>query len=80
MWYAIYTINDSQKVIQIALPNPRVFSCEIYNRLAFKKIFSLSYPEYTTDISFMDELASQTTAEFPGETASKDQVSNSNKQ
>ncbi len=132
-----YTINDSQKVIQIALPNPKILSCEIYNRkfyklplekaenvpwkydivedfssdevlaldnearnnalenvnefyvldllrdktrLAFKKIFSLSYPEYTTDISIMDEPASRTTAELPGETASKDQVSNSNKQ
>jgi len=132
-----YTINDSQKVIQIALPNPRVLSCEIYNRkfyklplekaenvpwkydivedfssdevlaldnearnnaltnvnefyvldllrdktkLTFKKFFSLSYPEYTTDISIMDEPVSQTTAELPGETASEDQVSSSNKQ
>ena len=132
-----YTINDSQKVIQIALPNPRILSCEIYNRkfyklplekaenvpwkydivedfssdevlaldnearnnalenvnefyvldllrdktrLAFKKIFSLSYPEYTTDISIMDEPASQTIAELPGEAASEDQVSNSDRQ
>ena len=129
-----YTINDSQKVIQIALPNPRVLSCEIYNRkfyklplekaenvpwkydivedfssdevlaldnearnnalknvnefyvldllrdktkLTFKKFFSLSYPEYTTDISIMDEPASQTIAGLPGEAASEDQVSNS---
>ncbi len=122
-----YTINDSKKVIQIALPNPRALSCEIYNRkfyklplekaesvpwkydiiedfssdevlaldneardnalqnvnefyildllrdktkLTFKKIFSLSYPEYTTDISIMDEPASQAAGELPGQTAS----------
>jgi hypothetical protein len=131
-----YTINDSQKVIQIALPNPRVLSCEIYNRkfyklplekaenvpwkydivedfssdevlaldnearnnalknvnefyvldllrdktrLTFKKFFSLSYPEYTTDISIMDEPASQTIAALPGEATSKNQASNSDK-
>lgn len=134
MDYAIY---DSKKVIQITLPNPRILSCEIYNRkfyklplekaesvswkydiiedfssdevlalddearnnalknvnefyvldllrdktkLTFKKIFSLSYPEYTTDISIMDEPVSQTTAELPGETASKGQILNSDKQ
>jgi hypothetical protein len=48
--------------------------------ITFKRFFSLSYPEYTTDISIMDEPASQTTAELPGETASKDQISNSDKQ
>jgi len=131
-----YTINDSQKVIQIALPNPRILSCEIYNRkfyklplekaenvpwkydivedfssdevlaldnearnnalknvnefyvldllrdktrLTFKKFFSLSYPEYTTDISIMDEPASQTIGELPGEATSKNQASNSDK-
>jgi hypothetical protein len=131
-----YTINDSQKVIQIAMPNPRVLSCEIYNRkfyklplekaenvpwkydivedfssdevlalddearnnalknvnefyvldllrdktkLTFKKFFSLSYPEYTTDISIMDEPASQTIAALPGEATSEDQASNSDK-
>ncbi len=131
-----YTINDSQKVIQIALPNPRVLSCEIYNRkfyklplekaenvpwkydivedfssdevlaldnearnnalknvnefyvldllrdktrLTFKKFFSLSYPEYTTDISIMDEPASQTIAALPGEATSEDQASSSDK-
>ncbi len=131
-----YTINDSQKVIQIALPNPRILSCEIYNRkfyklplekaenvpwkydivedfssdevlaldnearnnalknvnefyvldllrdktrLTFKKFFSLSYPEYTTDISIMDEPASQTIAELPGVATSEDQASNSDK-
>jgi hypothetical protein len=132
-----YTINDSQKVIQIELPNPRVLSCEIYNRkfyklplekaenvpwkydiiedfssdevlalddearknalknvnefyvldllrdktkLTFKKIFSLSYPEYTTDISIMDEPVSKTPAELPGQTASKNEISDSDKQ
>lgn len=132
-----YTINDSQKVIQIALPNPRILSCEIYNRkfyklplekaenvswkydiiedfssdevlalddearnnalenvnefyvldllrdktrLAFKKIFSLSYPEYTTDISIMDESVSKTPAELPGQTASQNEISDSDKQ
>ena len=132
-----YAIDDSQKVIQIALPNPRVLSCEIYNRkfyklplekaenvpwkydivedfssdevlalddearnnalknvnefyvlnmlrdktkLTFKKIFSLSYPEYTTDISIMDEPASQGIAELPGETTSKNQISSPDKQ
>ncbi len=131
-----YTINDSRKVIQIALPNPRVLNCEIYNRkfyklplekaesipckydiienfssdevlaldnearnnalknvnefyvldllrdktrLTFKKIFSLSYPEYTTDISIMDEPASQAIAELPPEATSKDQASNPGK-
>ena len=124
-------------MIQIALPNPRILSCEIYYRkfyklplekaesvswkydiiedftsdevlalddearnnalknvnefyvldllrdktkLTFKKIFSLSYPEYTTDISIMDEPVSQTTAELPGETASEGQISDSGKQ
>lgn len=132
-----YTINDSQKVIQIVLPNPRVLSCEIYNRkfyklplekaenvpwkydivedfssdevlalddearnnalknvnefyvldmlrnktkLTFKKIFSLSYPEYTTDISIIDEPASQTTPELPGAPAAEGHISNSDRQ
>jgi hypothetical protein len=132
-----YTINDSQKVIQIALPNPRILSCEIYNRkfyklplekaenvpwkydivedfssdevlaldnearnnafenvnefyvldllrdktrLAFKKIFSLSYPEYTTDVSILDEPASRIVGELPEEPASEDGVCDSDKQ
>ena len=127
-----YTIDDSQKLIQIMLPNPRILSCEIYNRkfyklplekaenvpwkydivedfssdevlaldneardnalqnvnefyaldflrdktkLTFKKMFSLSYPEYTTDITIIDEPASQAAGELPGRTASEDQVS-----
>lgn len=103
-----YAVNDEAKSIRIVLPQPRILSCEIYNRkfyklplekaenvpwkfdiiqdftsdevlslddearnnalenvnefyvldmlrdktkLAFKKIFSLSYPEYSTDIA-----------------------------
>ncbi len=126
-----YTVDDSQNVIRIALPSPRILSCEIYNRkfyklplekaenvpwkvdiiqdfssdevlslddearnnalknvkefyvldllrdktkLAFKKIFSLSYPEYTTDIQILDSSASEFAGELPGETTSEDQV------
>ncbi|MHC4103494.1 MAG: DUF4230 domain-containing protein [Planctomycetota bacterium] len=129
-----YTIEDSQKLIQIVLPNPRILSCEIYNRkfyklplekaenvpwkydivedfssdevlaldnearnnalqnvnefyvldllrdktkLTFKKIFSLSYPEYTTDISIIEDPSSRAAGELPGLTASEDQVSDS---
>lgn len=131
-----YNINDSQKSIQIMLPNPRILSCEIYNRkfyklplekaenipwkydivedfssdevlaldnearnnalknvnefyvldllrdktkLTFKKMFSLSYPEYTTDISIMEEPDSQTAGELTGDTASNDRASGSGK-
>lgn len=131
-----YTIDDSQKLIQIMLPNPRILSCEIYNRkfyklplekaenvpwkydivedfssdevlaldneardnalqnvnefyaldflrdktkLTFKKMFSLSYPEYTTDITIIDEPASQAAGGLPGRTASEGQVSDSGK-
>ena len=120
-----FTVNDPQRTIQIVLPNPRVLSCEIYNRkfyklplekaenvpwkvdviedfssdevlalddearqnalknvnefyvldllrdktkLAFKKIFSLSYPDYSTDISITGESAGATTAQLPGDT------------
>ena len=111
-----YNVDDPQQQIQIALPSPRILSCEIYNRkfyklplekaenvpwkydiiedfssdevlalddearnnalknvddfyvldllrdktkLAFKKIFSLSYPDYSTDISIMAEPSSR---------------------
>ena len=131
-----YTIDDSQKLIQIVLPNPRILSCEIYNRkfyklplekaenvpwkydivedfssdevlaldnearnnalqnvnefyvldllrdktkLTFKKIFSLSYPEYTTDISIIEDSSSHAAGELPGLTASEDRASNSGK-
>ena len=131
-----YTIDDSQKLIKIMLPNPRILSCEIYNRkfyklplekaenvpwkydivedfssdevlaldneardnalqnvnefyaldflrdktkLTFKKMFSLSYPEYTTDITIIEDPSSQAAGELPGRTASEDQVSDSGK-
>ncbi len=41
-------------------------------RLAFKKIFSLSYPEYSTDIFIADKSVAQTTRELPGQTTNKD--------
>lgn len=122
-----YKVDDSQNVIRITLPSPKILSCEIYNRkfyklplekaenvpwkydiiedfsseevlalddeardnalknvnefyvldllrdktkLAFKKIFSLSYPEYTTDISILDEPTSAIAGELPEEPAS----------
>ena len=131
-----YTIDDTERLIRIALPCPRILSCEIYNRrfyklplekaenvpwkydiiqdfssdevlalddeardnalknvnefyvldllrdktkLAFKKIFSLSYPEYKTDISIMAEPASRIAGELPGESACEDQVSGPDK-
>ena len=131
-----YTVDDSQHLIRIALPSPRILSCEIYNRkfyklplekaenvpwkydiiedfssdevlalddeardnalknvsefdvlellgdktkLAFKRIFSLSYPEYSTDISIMAESTSSIAGELPTESASEDKDSNSGK-
>lgn len=131
-----YNINDSQKQIQIVLPNPRILSCEIYNRkfyklplekaenvpwkydivedfssdevlaldnearnnalqnvnefyvldllrdktkLTFKKMFSLSYPEYTTDISIMEEPDSQTAGALTGDKTSNGRASGSGK-
>jgi hypothetical protein len=120
-------VEDSEKLIRIALPSPKVLSCEIYNRkfyklplekaenvpwkydiiedfssdevlsldeearnnalqnvndlyvldllkdktkMAFKKIISLSYPEYSTDISIMAEPTSKIVGELPGDQAS----------
>ena len=117
-----YSVEDEQKVIRITLPNPKILSCEIYNRkfyklplekaenvpwkvdiiqdfsseevlslddearnnalknvedfylldllqdktkLAFKKIFSLSYPEYTTDIKISEALGPKIKGELP---------------
>jgi len=131
-----YTIDDSQHLIRITLPSPRILSCEIYNRkfyklplekaenvpwkydiiedfssdevlalddearnnalknvnefyvldllrdktkLAFKKIFSLSYPEYSTDISIMAESISPIAGELPAGSASEDKDSDSGK-
>ena len=131
-----YTVDDSQNVIRIQLPGPRILSCEIYNRkfyklplekaenvpwkvdiiqdfssdevlalddeardnalknvnefyvldllrdktkLAFKKIFSLSYPEYSTDISILDEPGSAIAGELPEGPPSDEKTSNSDK-
>ncbi len=131
-----YTIDDSHHTIRIALPCPRILSCEIYNRkfyklplekaenvpwkvdiiqdfssdevlslddearnnalknvnefyvldllrdktkLAFKKIFSLSYPDYATDISILAESDGGIAGELPPGHASEDQTSNSGK-
>ena len=130
-----YTVEDSQNIIRIALPSPRILSCEIYNRkfyilplekaenvpwkfdiiqdfssdevlalddearnnalqnvkefyvldllrdktkLAFKKIFSLSYPEYTTDIQILESPTSGITGELP-ENTSENQTKESDK-
>jgi hypothetical protein len=117
-----YAIDDADKSIRIALPSPRILSCEIYNRkfyklplekaenvpwkydiiedfssdevlalddearnnalqnvnefyvldllrdktkLAFKKIFSLSYPDYSTEIAITGGTAADTQAQLP---------------
>jgi len=132
-----YTVDDSQSLIRISLPSPRILSCEIYNRkfyklplekaenvpwkvdiiqdfssdevlslddearnnalknvkefyvldllrdktkLAFKKIFSLSYPEYTTDINILAEPDSGISGELPGESAPENQTPGSDKE
>jgi len=132
-----YAIDDARHTIQIALPCPRILSCEIYNRkfykmplekaenvpwrydiiedfssdevlaldeearsnalknvnefyvldllrdktkLAFKKIFSLSYPEYSTDISIMSEPSSKIVGELPSEPPGDNQDSSFEKQ
>jgi hypothetical protein len=48
-------------------------------RLAFKKIFSLSYPEYTTEILIADKSSAQTTRELPGQVTGGENVSEPNK-
>jgi hypothetical protein len=48
-------------------------------KLAFKKIFSLSYPEYSTDISIMAEPSSKIAGELPAESTSKEKDSGSGK-
>jgi hypothetical protein len=120
-----YAVDDTQKKIGIALPAPKILSCEIYNRkfyklplekaenvpwkfdiiqdfsseevlalddearnsalknvnefyvldllrdktkLAFKKIFALSHPDYATDITMLSgEETPQTPAALPAE-------------
>jgi hypothetical protein len=132
-----YTVDDTLYQIRIALPSPRILSCEVYNRkfyklplekaenvpwkydiiedfssdevlaldeearnnalknvddfyvldllrdktkLAFKKMFSLSHPEYSTDISIMAEPASRSAGELPAESAGDAPVSGLEKQ
>lgn len=48
-------------------------------KLAFKKIFSLSYPDYTTDISILAEPASGIAGVLPGESASEGRSAESDK-
>ena len=48
-------------------------------KLAFKKIFSLSYPDYTTDISILAEIDAGIAGELPAGPASENQASNSDK-
>lgn len=129
-------IDNIQKLIKIALPGPKVLSCEIYNRkfyklplekaenvpwkydiiedfssdevlslddearnnalknvndlygmdllkdktkMAFKKIVSLSYPEYTTEISIADLPPAAETPQLPGQTDSQNQTANVDK-
>jgi len=130
------TVEDSQKLIRIALPSPQVLSCEIYNRkfyklplekaenvpwkydiiedfssdevlsldeearsnamqnvndlyvldllkdktkMAFKKIVSLSYPEYKTEISIADLPANDKGPELSRGTDSHGKDSNDDK-
>ena len=49
-------------------------------KLAFKKIFLLSYPEYSTDITIMAEPSSRIAGELPAELAGDDQTSSFEKQ
>jgi hypothetical protein len=129
-------VEDSQKLIRIDLPSPKVLSCEIYNRkfyklplekaenvpwkydiiedfsseevlslddeartnalqnvndlyvldllkdktkMAFKKIVSLSYPDYSTEITIADLPAAGKSPELPADTNSKNQASNNEK-
>jgi hypothetical protein len=132
-----YNVDDAQNLIRIALPSPRILSCEIYNRkfyklplekaenvpwkvdiiqdfssdevlslddearnnalknvkefyvldllrdktkLAFKKIFSLSYPQYATEIQILESPAIKTTGELPEESSSGDQAESTDKE
>ncbi|UCG56876.1 MAG: DUF4230 domain-containing protein [Phycisphaerales bacterium] len=126
-----YAIDDGRKSIRIALPSPRMLSCEIYNRkfyklplekaenvpwkydiiedfssdevlalddearhnalknvnefyvldllrdktkLAFKKMFSLSYPDYSTEIAITDGTAAETQAQLPAGQSREEQA------
>jgi hypothetical protein len=47
--------------------------------MAFKKIVSLSYPEYTTEISIADLPDTAKSPQLPGETDSNNQAPNGEK-
>ena len=49
-------------------------------KLAFKKIFSLSYPEYNTDVLITDETTADAAPQLPGQPDSAELASNSNSQ
>jgi len=125
-----YAIDDTEKAIRIALPSPKILSCEIYNRkfyklplekaenvawkfdiiqdfssdevlalddeardsalknvnefyvldllrdktkLAFKKIFSLSHPDYRTEIAILSDEPAPAPAALPPEAAALDE-------
>jgi len=129
-------VDDLQKLIRIALPSPKVLSCEIYNRkfyklplekaenvpwkydiiedfssdevlsldeearnnalqnvndlyvldllkdktkMAFKKIVSLSYPDFATEISIADLPTTGKSPELPADTNSQNQVSSNDR-
>lgn len=129
-------VDDLKKLIRIALPAPRVLSCEIYNRkfyklplekaenvpwkydiigdfssdevlalddearnnalknvndlyvldllqdktkMAFKRIVSLSYPEYTTEISIADLPPADKSPQLPGQSNDQDQSADTDK-
>jgi hypothetical protein len=48
-------------------------------KLAFKKIFSLSYPQYSTEIQILESPESGIAGELPGESASGDQAASTDK-
>jgi len=127
-----YDVNDEEKSIRIALPTPKILSCEIYNRkfyklpleraenvpwkfdiiqdfssdevlalddearqsalknvnefyvldllrdktkLAFKKIFSLSYPDYATEIAITSDEATHANGALPVQSKALDEGS-----
>ena len=129
-------VEDSQRLIRISLPSPKVLSCEIYNRkfyklpiekaenvpwkfdiiedfssdevlsldeeardnalqnvndlyvldllkdktkMAFKRIISLSYPDYATEISIAAESASGIAGALPGKSAPEGRSAESGK-
>ena len=49
-------------------------------KLAFKKIFSLSYPDYSTDISIMAEPSAGVAGQLPAEPSGDDQATSLEKQ